>query len=187
MIYLELFWRFFQVGLLSVGGGYAAMPLIQAQVVEARGWLTLTQFADVMAISEMTPGPITLNAATVVGVRTAGVPGAVVATIGCIAAPCIIMTLLAFLYYRYRGLSVIQGILAGLRPAVIAMIASAAVSLLILAFYGQRTLPEDLTGINWIAVGLFAAALFALRKWKISPLWAIAGTGAAGLILYSIF
>ncbi len=186
MIYLELFWSFFQIGLFAIGGGYAAMPLIQAQVVDARGWLSLAQFADVMAISEMTPGPIALNAATFVGVQTAGIPGGIVATIGCIVPPCIIMTLLAYLYYRYRGLSVIQGILAGLRPAVIAMIASAALSLVILAFYGTRTLPADLTVINWRAVVLFAAALFVLRKWKVSPIWAIAGTGAAGLLLYAL-
>lgn len=72
MIYLELFWSFFQIGLFSIGGGYAAMPLIQDQVVDIHPWLTMTGFADIMAIAEMTPGPIALNAATFVGIRVAG-------------------------------------------------------------------------------------------------------------------
>ena len=81
MIYLELFWSFFQVGLFSIGGGYAAMPLIQDQVVDIHPWLTMTGFADIMAIAEMTPGPIALNAATFVGIQVAGLPGALIATI----------------------------------------------------------------------------------------------------------
>ena len=84
MIYLQLFWSFFQVGLFSVGGGYAAMPLIQEQVVDVHPWLTMVNFADIMAIAEMTPGPIALNAATFVGIRVAGLPGALIATISCI-------------------------------------------------------------------------------------------------------
>ena len=82
MIYLQLFWSFFQIGLFSIGGGYAAMPLIQHQVVELHPWLTLTQFADIMTIAEMTPGPIAINSATFVGMQVAGLPGALVATAG---------------------------------------------------------------------------------------------------------
>ena len=126
MIYLELFWSFFQVGLFSIGGGYAAMPLIQDQVVDIHPWLTMTGFADIMAIAEMTPGPIAVNAATFVGIQVAGLPGALIATIGCIFPSCVIVMALAYVYYRFRGLSVMQGILAGLRPAVIAMIAGTA-------------------------------------------------------------
>ena len=78
MIYLELFWSFFQIGLFSIGGGYAAMPLIQNQVVDIHPWLTMTGFADIMAIAEMTPGPIAVNAATFVGIQVAGQPGALI-------------------------------------------------------------------------------------------------------------
>ena len=146
MIYLELFWSFFQIGLFSIGGGYAAMPLIQNQVVDIHPWLTMTGFADIMAIAEMTPGPIAVNAATFVGIQVAGLPGALIATIGCIFPSCVIVMTLAYVYYRFRGLSVMQGILAGLRPAVIAMIASAGISLLCMALYGQRTFPADFPG-----------------------------------------
>ena len=187
MIYLQLFWSFFQIGLFSIGGGYAAMPLIQAQVVDARGWLTMTQFADIMTIAEMTPGPIAINSATFVGIQVGGLPGALVATAGCVLPSCVIVLLLAYVYYRFRGLSLVQGILAGLRPAVIAMIASAGLSLLILAVYGQRALPADLGRADLIAVGIFAAAFFVLRKWKVNPLYVMAASGLAGLALYAIF
>lgn len=187
MICLELLWSFFQIGLFSIGGGYAAMPLIQHQVVDLHPWLTMTQFADIMTISEMTPGPIAINAATFVGIQVAGIPGAVVATVGCVLPSCIIVTTLAYIYYRFRGLTMVQGILGGLRPAVVAMIASAGISLMILAFYGQRELPNHLGSIDGIALAIFAAGLFALRRWKLSPVAVIAASGAAGVILYALF
>ncbi len=187
MIYLSLLWSFFQIGLFSIGGGYAAVPLIQHQVVDLHPWLRMTQFADIMTIAEMTPGPIAINAATFVGIQVAGIPGALVATAGCILPSCAIVTALAFLYYRFRRLTLVQGVLEGLRPAVIAMIASAALSLLILSLYGQRTLPPDLRRINFISVAIFAAALFILRKWKINPILVMLGAGATGVLLYSVF
>lgn len=177
MIYLELFWSFFQVGLFSIGGGYAAMPLIQDQVVDIHPWLTMTGFADIMAIAEMTPGPIAVNAATFVGIQVAGLPGALIATIGCIFPSCVIVMALAYVYYRFRGLSVMQGILAGLRPAVIAMIASAGISLLCMALYGQRTFPAYLGSMDLIHWQFFswASSLCAsgspvpLRSWQGRP------------------
>ena len=129
-VLLQLFWSFFQIGLFSIGGGYAAMPLIQHQVVDLHGWLTMQEFVDIVTISQMTPGPIAINSATFVGTRIAGLPGAIIATIGCVFPSCIIVLTLAWVYYRYRTLSVVQGVLGGLRPAVVAMIASAGVSIL---------------------------------------------------------
>ena len=187
MIYLELFWSFFQIGLFSIGGGYAAMPLIQNQVVDLHEWLTMSQFADIMTIAEMTPGPIAINSATFVGIRIAGIPGAIISTLGCIFPSCIIVMTLAYIYYRYRGLSMVQGVLAGLRPAVIAMIASAGISLMILALYGQRELPADLGNLDYTAAGIFAAGLLVLRKWKMNPIWVMAGAGVLGVLLYSVF
>lgn len=187
MIYLELFWSFLQIGLFSIGGGYAAMPLIQNQVVDIHPWLTMTQFADIMTIAEMTPGPIAINSATFVGIQVAGLPGALVSTLGCVFPSCIIVMTLAYVYYRFRGLTVIQGILAGLRPAVIAMIASAGISLLIMAIYGQRTLPAHLVPLDVIALIIFSAAFLVLRKWKPNPIYVMAGSGILGVILYTIF
>ena len=195
MIYLELFWSFFQVGLFSIGGGYATMPLIQNQVVDIHPWLTMTGFADIITIAEMTdlvtiaemtPGPIAVNAATFVGIQVAGLPGALIATIGCIFPSCVIVMALAYMYYRFRGLSVMQGILAGLRPAVIAMIASGGISLLCMALYRQRTFPADLGSMDLIALAIFLMGFFVLRKWKPSPIKVMAGAAVAGVALYSI-
>ena len=186
MIYLELFWSFFQIGLFSIGGGYAAMPLIEHQVVDAHPWLTMTQFADIMTIAEMTPGPIAINSATFVGIQVAGLPGAIIATLGCILPSCTIVMILAYIYYRFRSLTIVQGVLAGLRPAVVAMIASAGTSLIILSFYGQKSLPADLHDINYISVLIWGAGLFLLRKWKVNPIHVMAGAGACGILLYSI-
>lgn len=105
MIILQLLWSFFQIGLFSIGGGYAALPLIQEQVVDFNHWLNMTEFVDIITISQMTPGPIAINAATFVGIRIAGIWGAVAATLGCILPSCIIVLLLAYLYYKYRELT----------------------------------------------------------------------------------
>lgn len=186
MIYADLLWSFFQIGLFSIGGGYAAMSLIQHQVVDVHSWLTMTQFADIMAIAEMTPGPIAINSATFVGIQIAGFFGAIIATVGCVLPSCLIVMTLAYIYYRFRALTFVQGILAGLRPAVIAMIASAGISLVMMSFYGQRTLPEDLNNINIISVMLFVTALFILRKWKVNPICIMIGTAIAGVLLGSL-
>lgn len=90
MIFLQLFFSFLQIGLFSFGGGYAAMPLIQGQVVTLHGWLTISEFTDLITISQMTPGPIAVNSATFVGMKIAGIPGAMVATAGCILPSCIL-------------------------------------------------------------------------------------------------
>lgn len=186
MIYLKLLWSFFQIGLFSIGGGYAAMPLIQNQVVDIHSWLTMTQFADIMTIAEMTPGPIAINSATFVGIQVAGIPGAMIATIGCVLPSCLIVMTLAYIYYRFRGLKMVQGVLAGLRPAVVAMIASAGISLVIMSFYGERTLPADLSGINMVSVIIFAVGFFSLRKWKMNPIYVMLGAGAVGVLMYSV-
>ena len=187
MVYLQLLWSFFQIGLYSIGGGYAAMPLIQHQVVDLHPWLTMTQFADIMAIAEMTPGPIAINSATFVGIQVAGIPGALIATFGCVLPSCAIVMLLGYIYYRYKGLSMVQGVLAGLRPAVIAMIASAGLSLLILALYGSREITGSIWNINPISLLIFGVGIFLLRHFKASPISIMLGAGAAGIILYYLF
>lgn len=187
MIYLELLWSFIQIGLFSIGGGYAAMPLIQHQVVELHPWLTMTQFADIMTIAEMTPGPIAINSATFVGIRVAGVPGAIIATMGCVLPSCIIVMTLANIYYRFRGLSMVQGVLAGLRPTVVAMIASAGLSLIILSVYGQQQSAEGFLNYDYIASSILVIGFVILRKWKPNPIYVMAGAGVAGIVLYSIF
>jgi len=184
VIYQKLFTSFFQIGLFSFGGGYASMPLIQQQVVEKHGWLTLSEFADVITISQMTPGPIAINSSTFVGMRIAGIPGAIIATLGCILPSCIIVLALAFLYQRYKNLSVVKALLAGLRPAVVALIASAGVSILVLALWKNTNLPPSFANFNFIGAVLFLGAFYFLRFKKTDPIQAMLGSGVVGLIIY---
>ena len=181
MIYLQLFLSFLQIGALSFGGGYAAMPLIQAQIVTQRGWLTMSEFTDLVTIAEMTPGPIAVNAATFVGTRVAGIPGALAATAGCILPACILVTLIAKLYLKYRDLAVLQGVLGSLRPAVVAMIASAGILILINAFWGGAAV--TLSGTNWVMAAIFAGCFALLRTTKLSPIAVMALGGAANLLV----
>ena len=179
MIYLELFLSFFRIGLFSFGGGYAALPLISEQVVTQKAWLTMEQFTDLLTISQMTPGPIALNASTFVGTQVAGVLGAIVATLGCVTPSCIIVLLLALLYYRYKNLSAMQNVLFGLRPAVVSLIASAGVGILLTALgIGSA--------VDYLAIGIFAAAFIVLRIWKPSPILVISLSGVLGLIAHLI-
>ena len=181
MTLLKLFLSFLQIGLFSIGGGYAAMPLIQAQVVEAQGWLTMNEFIDLITIAEMTPGPIAVNSATFVGIRIAGLPGAAVATFGCILPSLFIVSLLSFLYTRYRKLSVLQSILACLRPAVVALIASAGLGILQKVVFGEG--PVTAENVQVLGLGLFAVGFFVLRKFKWNPILVMTLCGAVGLLV----
>ena len=184
MIYLQLFLSFLKIGAFSFGGGYAAMPMIQQQMVDVYHWLSVSEFGDLVTISQMTPGPIAINSATFVGIQIAGLPGAIIATLGCVFPSCVIVLTLAWVYFRYRNLSVVQGVLGGLRPAVVAMIASAGISILVTALWNAGPVSLNPADLDWIAAVLFLAALFVLRKWKLNPIWVMSGAGAAGLVLY---
>lgn len=179
MIYLELFLSFIQVGLFSIGGGYAAIPLIQSQVVTNHGWLTMNEFTDLITIAEMTPGPIAINSATFVGIRIAGIYGAIIATLGCILPSCFIVSLLAFLYYKYKEMSMLKSILSSLRPAIVALIASAGVSILSLVIFNGKTF--KLSNINWLDTGIFLLAFFILRKFSRNPILTMCLCGATSL------
>lgn len=179
MIYLQLFLSFLQIGALSFGGGYASMPLIEAQIVTSHGWLTMTEFSDLVTIAEMTPGPIAVNAATFVGTKVAGVLGALVATAGCILPACVLVTLIARLYLKYRNLTVLQSVLGSLRPAVVAMIASAGLTILMNAFWGSRTVV--LANTNYVMVAIFVLSFVLLRKTKLSPIAVMVLAGVLNL------
>ena len=184
MIYAELFFSFPKVGLFSVGGGYAAMPLIQSQVVEQHNWLTLQEFTDLITIAQMTPGPIAINSATFVGVRIAGIPGAVVATLGCIAPALVLVSLLAYIYNKYQNLSVIQNVLACLRPVVVALILGAGLSILAMVLFDGN--PPVLQNVSWIDTALFVAAFVILRRLKWDPILTMCLCGAAGLAAHTL-
>ncbi len=184
MIYLQLFWSFFQIGLFSIGGGYAAMPLIETQAVHLHGWLTMETFADLVTISEMTPGPITINSSTFVGMQVAGFPGALAATFGCIAPSCMIILFLAWIYGKYRQGWVFDSVLRGLRPAVVGMIASAGLSLLLLALWGGVPTVATLRQVDLIAIAILVGAFYCLRRFRLGPIPILLASGAVGLLCY---
>ena len=169
MIYLKLFISFLQIGMFRFGGGSAAMPLIQGQVVNGHQWLTMAEFTDLITSSQMTPGPIAVNSATFVGTKIAGVPGALAATFGCILPSCVIVTLIAKLYLKYRNMALLQGVLDSLRPAVVALIGSAGIAILINAFW-ESSAQITAWGTNWIMVGIFVICLVLLQKAKMNPI-----------------
>lgn len=175
----ELFLSFLKIGAFSFGGGYAAMPLIQSQVIDRYGWLSTKDFTDLVTISQMTPGPIAVNAASFVGNLVAGIPGAISATLGVILPSCIFVTLLACLYNRYRNLTIMQGILGFLRPTVVALIFVAGLDILLPAIFTAG-------GTDVRVVIYFAAALAALRKFKIGPIQVMVACGAAELAVQTI-
>lgn len=181
MIYWQLFLSFLQIGMFSFGGGYAALPLIQEQVVTQHGWLSRSEFTDLITISQMTPGPIAVNSATFVGIRLAGFLGALAATFGCILPSCILVTVLSYLYLKYRKMSMLQVVLETLRPAVVSMIAAAGVSILITAFWNDAV---SFMSTKWDSIVIFVVAVWLLKKKNWNPIlvMVLSGlqTGSAG-------
>ena len=180
----SLFLSFIQVGLFSVGGGYAALPLIQNQIVNIRELMTLAEFADLVTIAEMTPGPISINAATFVGTKLSGLPGALICTIGVIIPSFIICLTLAHFYYKYRNFSGVQTILASLRPAVVALISSAGLSILTLAIFQAEKQDIVLSNFRIVEFLLFVVGLVAIRKFKVGHIPVIFGSGFIGTLIY---
>ena len=178
MIYLQLVFSFLQIGMFSFGGGYAAMPLIREQVVSRHGWLDMGEFTNLITISQMTPCPFAINSATFVGTKIAGIPGAVVSTIGCIIPTSILVTLLAWLYLKYQKMDLLQSVLQSLRPAVVAMIGSAGISILVTAFWSSEgDTVIRLAQTNWSLVVIFIISLILLQKGKKNPIFVMVLAG----------
>lgn len=200
MIYLQLFFSFLKVGAFSFGGGYAALPLIQGEVIHKYQWLSTRQFMDLITISQMTPGPIAVNAATFVGMQLAGLPGAIAATAGCILPACILVTLLTRLYLKYKNGNLMNGILQTLRPAVVALIAAAGVDIFTSAVFFaaqssrrsslhlsvaaiQKTASSILKTVNLAQLLFFVIALILLRKTRWNPVLIMLGCGICAVLL----
>jgi len=183
MLYLQLFLAFLQVGAFSFGGGYAAMPLISAQVVDKYGWLNASDFADLVTISQMTPGPIAINSATFVGNQLAGIPGALVATVGVAIPSCVFVTLIAVLYTRYKELPVLKDALTALRPAVVSMILVAGLIILIPTIFKSGEISFSKGNFSLRPLLLFVGSVFALRKFKLDPILVMVACGIIELVV----
>ena len=196
MIYLRLFWSFVQIGLFSFGGGLAVLPQIQYQAVEVRHWLTLKEFVDLVSLSEMTPWPIAINAATFVGMRQAGILGALASTFGCVLPSLVIVVILAVVYKKFKHLKGFQGALGGLRPAACALIISAGLTVLMVAVFGIDAVPRSLAGAGdfyrrLLEVRIFpllvlAGATLLLQLKKVNPVLIIASAGVLGILQYAL-
>lgn len=183
MIYLQLFFEFAKISMVCVGGGYASMPLIQAVVVDNYHWLTLPEFIDIFTISQMTPGPIGINAATFAGMKIAGILGAISATMGFVTPSIFLCIALAKIIFKYGDLGAIHGILNGLRPAVMALIAAACVSFVLLAVWNVEEMPQNFSDtFDLKGAIILIAALIAVRM-KVGVIKILIASGVAGLIL----
>ncbi|NLP17832.1 MAG: chromate transporter [Firmicutes bacterium] len=174
-VLFDLFYTFFKIGLFTIGGGYAMIPLIEKEVVETHTWLTMEEFMDVLAIAEMTPGPIAVNTATFVGYRLAKIPGALIGTLGVILPSLIIITIIAayFAHSNVPGLPRVKGAFLALRPAVVGLIASAVYKL------GNR-------GIIDLRSGIVAAIVFGIFTYSgIHPIYILLLTGTLGALFFT--
>ena len=182
MLYLQLFYTFFKIGLFGFGGGYAMLSMIQGEVVTRYGWLTSQEFTDIVAISQMTPGPIRINSATYVGFTATGsVWGSIIATLAVVLPSFILMLAISKFFLKYQKHPVVEAVFSGLRPAVVGLLASAALVLMNAENFSSPK--EDMYSFI-ISCLIFLVAFVGTRKYKINPILMIVACGIAGLILY---
>ena len=182
MIYLQLFYTFFKIGLFGFVGGYAMLSMIQGEVVTRYGWLTAQEFTDIVAISQMTPGPIGINAATYVGFTATGsVLGSILATFAVILPSFILMLTISKFFLKYQKHPVVEAVFSGLRPAVVGLLASAALVLMTNENFGS---PTNDTYQFIVSVVIFLIAFIGTRKYKVNPILMILACGLAGFFLY---
>ncbi|WP_311492264.1 chromate transporter [uncultured Anaerococcus sp.] len=178
---IKLFISFLKIGLFSFGGGYAALPLIQQEVVTQNGWLGVSEFNDLITISQMTPGPIALNSATFVGQRVAGFPGSLAATIGCILPSAIIVGALSYFYKKYKDLDLITEVLKFLRPAIVVMILIAGIDILKTALFDVN--PVAMANLDFKMLGIFIIVFIIMQKKNYDPIKLMLASGAVYLLL----
>ncbi|MBS3886361.1 MAG: chromate transporter [Dethiobacter sp.] len=172
MIIVELYLSFLKIGAFSIGGGYVMLPLIQQEIIENRAWLTLSEFLNILAIAEMTPGPVAINSATFIGYQAGGFWGAAFATAGVVTPSLVLMVAAATLLSRFYENRWVQACLDGLRPAVLALIASAAI------FVAESAV------VDILSATFFATAMALLLLTRIHPVLALLLAATAGIIFY---
>ncbi len=182
MTYIQLAWEFFKTGLFSVGGGLATLPFL-SRMGEKYGWFTQEELANMLAVSESTPGPIGVNMATYVGNATGGIPGGIIATLSLVFPSFLVILLVAKVMNRYRSSPLVQGAMAALRPASVGMIVAAVLGVLqsVLLNHGAASVQKL---INVPALSLLAVfLLFYLKFNKIHPVVLIAIGAAVGIVM----
>lgn len=192
MIFLELFYTFFKIGLFGFGGGYGMLSLIQGEVVARHGWLSVQEFTDIVAVSQMTPGPIGINSATFVGytsvINSGGtvplaVLGSLVASFAVMLPSFILMLIISRWFMKYSRHKRVEELFGVLRPAVVGLIASAALLLMNSDNFGSVV---DAPLQFWVSVALFLFAFVALRFFKLGPILILVICGAIGGVVYGL-
>ncbi|MBE7083244.1 MAG: chromate transporter [Clostridiales bacterium] len=186
MIYLELFFAYLQIGLFSIGGGHASIPVAQSVVVDAMGWLNLKEFTDMITISEMTPGPFSVNSATYVGLKMAGILGGIISTLGFLLPSVAVCLSIYLLIRKFKNARMVDGFMQGIRPAVSGVISSAGLTILIFAVFGANTFSAFKTAFSfdWINLILGVGTFVLIRKTKVNPILMILLTGIVGGAIY---
>ncbi len=189
MIFLELFLTFFKIGAFTFGGGYAMLPLIQSEALD-KGWLTMEEIVDFIAVSESTPGPFAINMATFVGTQTGnelfgvagGILGAVCATLGVVMPSFIVILIVARFYTKFKENKIVAGCMSGLKPVVIGLISAAVISVGKTVFFPDSVALSVLASYTFIfSALLFAVMLFLSIKKKMNPIYLILISAAAGI------
>lgn len=189
MVFLQLFYTFFKIGLFGFGGGYAMLSMIQGEVVTRYGWLTAQEFTDIVAISQMTPGPIGINSATYVCYTTIadcygtsyGILGSIIATFAVVLPSFLLMLTISKFFLKYQKHPSVEAVFSGLRPAVVGLLASAA---LVLMNSENFSSPKEDIYSFVISCLIFLVTFIGTKKYKLNPIGMIVACGIAGLILY---
>ena len=180
MVLIELFLAFLKIGAFTFGGGYAMIAMIQAEA-ECHGWLTQEELVDFVALSESTPGPLVVNMATFVGIRTGGILGAIIATLGIILPSFIIILIIAKCFEKYKKSKAVGGIMSGLKPAVVGMIGAAFISVARTVFFPSGLSVSVFSSASfWVFLGLFVVTAVLAFK-KVHPIKIILLSAAIGI------
>lgn len=180
MLLLELFWTFFKIGLFTFGGGYAMLPLIQQEVL-AKGWMTQEELVNFIAVSESTPGPFAVNISTYIGMENAGIPGVLCCTLGVVLPSFLIILIVARQYAKYRESRIVSGCMAGLKPAVVGLIAAAVLSVGGTVFFPDAlTLSVFGTAVFWVSAAIAAGGLILAFR-KVHPILIVLLSAALGV------
>lgn len=175
MVLLDLFLAFLQVGLFSFGGGYAALPMIQNQLVNVYRWITVAEFSDVVTLSQMTPGPLSINAATFVGMKQNGILGSIIATYALVIPSIILCLIMSYFYYKYRNISVVSKVLKILRGTVVGLIFVGGIQLMQPALFDKFDLSSYF---------IFIVVVIIIFKFKVESMISIIISGVLGFILF---
>ncbi len=190
ILLLQLFWAFFKIGLFGFGGGYAMISLIQGTVVTQHGWMTMGQFTDIVAISQMTPGPIGINSATYVGYTSMvnagygaawGVVGSIVATFAVVLPSFVLMLAISRFLLKHKNHPLVEAMFLVMRPAVLGLLAAAALCLMTAENFST---PDTNAWQFWLSVAIFVFAFFAQKTYKMNPILIICLCAVAGVVLF---